>query len=69
MLLVPAGVSTRSGFARERSWSQAYFATHRMPLPHICPSLPSALNIRMRTSASPSVGGRIRINPSLPTPK
>jgi hypothetical protein len=40
-----------------------------MPLPHIMPSLPSALNMRMRTSASaPAVTGSTTMSPSLPMP-
>ena len=66
---VPRPVWTRIGLARVRPWSKAYLATHRMPLPHISASLPSALNIRMRTSAAvPGSGGTIRISPSAPIP-
>ena len=38
----------------------------RDPLPHIMPSLPSALKMRMRQSATSE--GSIRISPSLPMP-
>jgi len=41
-------------------------ATQRTPLPHISDSDPSALNMRMRTSAI--LLGSIRIKPSLPMP-
>ena len=33
-------------------WSYTYLATQRMPLPHISASLPSALNICIRASAT-----------------
>ena len=47
--------------------SMAYLAKHRMPLPHISPSEPSALNIRiLRSATSESITS---IRPSLPTPK
>ena len=47
--------------------SYAYFATHLHPLPHISASDPSALNMRMRTSAMSD--GPTMISPSLPIPK
>ena len=63
----PRPVSTRSGFACAMPRSTANLATQRMPLPHISPSLPSALNMRMRTSASARLGAQTAISPSLPT--
>ena len=65
----PRRVSTRSGCRSHRPRSTANFATQRMPFPHIMPSLPSALYIRMRTSASmPGVTGSTMMRPSLPIP-
>ena len=65
----PRRVSTRSGCRSHRPRSTANFATQRMPLPHIIPSLPSALYIRMRTSAAtPGVTGSTMMSPSLPIP-
>ena len=55
------------GLFRVSPWSYAYLATQRTPLPHISASLPSALNMRIRTSATSE--GRIRISPSPPMPK
>ena len=37
---------------RQMPWSWTYLATQRTPLPHISASDPSALNIRMRASAT-----------------
>jgi hypothetical protein len=63
----PRPVSTFMGLLRDKPWSHEYLATQRMPLPHISPSDPSTLNMRMRTSALSL--GRIMISPSLPMPK
>ena len=64
----PAPVSAVSRvFLGASPRSYASFATQRMPLPHISDSLPSAFHIRIRTSALSL--GRIRMSPSLPTPK
>jgi CPA2 family monovalent cation:H+ antiporter-2 len=47
----PASVSTCKSVLRAMPCSYTYLARHRMPLPHIWASLPSALNMRMRQSA------------------
>ena len=44
-------------------------ATQRTPLPHILPSEPSALNIRMVASPSAVSGGQMQIMPSAPMEK
>ena len=64
---MPRPVSIASCFFGFRPRSKRYLATQRTPLPHISPSDPSALNIRIRTSARSE--GMIRIRPSPPTPK
>ena len=46
--------------------SKRYLATQRMPLPHIMPSLPSRLNMRIWASALSE--GQMRMTPSPPTP-
>src|SRR3989338_11259893 len=67
IVLTPARVSTVSGFFWVILWSYTYFATQRIPFPHICASLPSALKIRILQSAA--FDGMIRISPSDPTPR
>ena len=66
-VLRPASVSTVISSLDTSPWSYAYLATQRMPLPHIWASLPSALNMRMRTWALSD--GRMSIRPSAPMPK
>ncbi len=44
--------------------SHRYFPTQRIAFPHIFPSLPSALNIRIAASASAFCDGHIRTIPS-----
>ena len=63
----PRPVSIVNCFLRAMPWSNRYLATQRTPLPHISPSEPSALNIRIRASARSE--GMIRIRPSPPIPK
>ena len=60
-------VSMRIGLRRTRPRSKASRATHRIPLPHISPRLPSALYISIRMSAR--LDGASMIRPSPPIPK
>jgi len=48
-------------------FSKRYFTTQRIALPHIEPSLPSALNILIRAVAR--VLGKIKTRPSAPIPR
>ena len=63
----PRPVSIVTGPAGARPRATTRWATHRMPLPHISASLPSALNIRIRATARGD--GSTRIRPSPPTPR
>ena len=63
----PAAVSIVSSVFFVSPRSNTYLPTQRIPLPHISPSLPSALKIRIRKSAF--LDGRIRMIPSAPAPK
>ena len=67
--LIPARVSTCSfpSVLGTIPLSSEYLAKHLIPLPHISPSDPSELNIRIFKSAISEVW--IKIIPSLPTPK
>ena len=53
--------------AQASSWVRSHWATQRMPLPHILPSLPSALKIRMAATAPGVQGAQMQITPSAPT--
>ena len=64
---MPPRVSTVSLLLLTRPWSYTYFPTHRMALPHMIPSEPSALNIRICTSALSD--GQMSTRPSDPMPK
>ena len=48
---MPASVSMLIGLSREMPCSYAYFATQRMPLPHISEPEPSALYMSISASA------------------
>ena len=50
-LALAASVSMAILDLRAVPWSCTYFATQRMPFPHMRPRLPSALYISMRQSA------------------
>ena len=63
----PASVFTSICRLSVRPWSNTYFPTQRMPLPHISEREPSALNISMKKSAC--TDGRMRMSPSDPMPK
>ena len=62
----PLNVSISKCFFRHSPVSYRNFATHRMPLPHIMASLPSALKMRIFPSAVSE--GQTNIIPSPPTP-
>ena len=55
------------GFATP--WVYNHSATQRMPLPHILPSLPSALKMRIMASAPAVTGAQMQIIPSAPMEK
>jgi hypothetical protein len=64
----PLRVSMASfGFAMP--WVYSHSATQRMPLPHILPSLPSALKMRIMASAPAVTGAQMQIMPSAPMEK
>ena len=64
----PLRVSMASfGFAVP--WVYSHSATQRMPLPHILPSLPSALKMRIMASAPAVTGAQMQIMPSAPMEK
>ena len=67
-VLRPARVSI-SSVSLGRPWVYKNSATQRTPLPHISPSLPSALNMRMVASAPGVAGGQMQMMPSAPTEK
>ena len=50
-------------------WVYSHSATQRMPLPHILPSLPSALKMRIMASAPAVTGAQMQIMPSAPMEK
>ena len=50
-------------------WVYSHWATQRMPLPHILPSLPSALKIRIMASAPAVAGAQMQMMPSAPMEK
>ena len=50
-------------------WVYSHSATQRMPLPHILPSLPSALKIRIMASAPALTGAQMQMMPSAPMEK
>ena len=64
---MPAPVSTDISVLSVSLWSYTYFATQRMPFPHISASEPSALYILILKSALSD--GPIVISPSEPIPK
>ena len=66
--LTPASVSTITGEVRSGTipFSKANPTRQRIPLPHISPSDPSALNMVIRRSAWSD--GSARMIPSPPTP-
>ena len=66
-VLMPLNVSTVIVVLSTSLLSYRYLPTHRMPLPHILPSLPSRLN--MRIFASATAEGQMAISPSDPTEK
>jgi len=66
-VLIPDKVSTVIVVLSVILLSYTYFATQRMPLPHILPSEPSALYILILKSATSD--GLITISPSEPIPK
>ena len=65
-VFMPLLVSICSRGLRAMPSSYRYLATQRMALPHMAPSLPSALNMRIFASAMSE--GQMRIMPSPPTP-
>src|SRR5271156_315964 len=68
MVRRPAPVDTLKSGARARPASTAAWARHRMPLPLISASLPSAL-YRIIDRSAPSRAGPTTIRPSAPTPR
>ena len=64
-VFTPESVSTVSVVSITARLSHRYFPTQRIAFPHIFPSLPSALNIRIAASAF--CDGHIRTIPSAPT--
>ena len=66
MCFTPESVSTSAAVPEAYPWRNRYSATQRTPFPHILPSLPSALNMRIFASAVSE--GQMRMTPSPPTP-
>ena len=64
-VFTPESVSTVMTVFLTARLSHRYFPTQRIAFPHIFPSLPSALNIRIAASAF--CDGHIRTMPSAPT--
>ena len=53
----------------EMPWVYSHSATQRMPLPHILPSLPSALKMRIMPSAPADCAAQMQMMPSAPMEK